>query len=96
MTSFDVPGWVTALITAVLGLLGGLWIALINRAPGLQAVVDARVRIILEENSRRIADLKQELIETEARAERLQGQVDKLEAEVAHLRDELARQQRMF
>lgn len=96
MHSFDLPGWVTAAISAVLGAIGGVVIALVNRAPGLQAVVDARVKIILEENGRRITDLKRELEETEARAERLQGQVDRLQAEVSGLRDELARQKRLF
>ncbi len=58
--------------------------ALINRQPGLAAIVDARIRVLLETYEKTIGELRSEI-------GKLEGKIDIYERTIRELRDHIAK-----
>lgn len=58
-------------LVALIGGVGTILTALINRQPPLAAIVDARIRVLIEGYERRISELEQEVHRLEARVDAL-------------------------
>lgn len=56
---------------ALIGVVGTIVTALINRQPPLAAVVDARIRVLIEGYERRVTELQQEVARLEAKVDAL-------------------------
>lgn len=70
--------------------------ALINRKPGLSAVVDARIRVLFESYEKTIGELRNEIGKLEGKIDiyertirELRDHITKLEAKIDSLNDEL-------
>ncbi len=56
---------------AVLGILGTVIVALINRQPPMAALIDARIRTLIEGYEKHISDLQAEIRKLEAKVDGL-------------------------
>jgi hypothetical protein len=56
---------------AVLGILGTVIVALINRQPPMAALIDARIRTLIEGYEKHISDLQTEIRKLEAKVDGL-------------------------
>jgi peptidoglycan hydrolase CwlO-like protein len=87
---------VAGLCGALLGASATLMSALINRKPALAAIVDARIRVLLETYEKTIGELRGEIGKFEGKIdiyertiEELRDHIDKLEAKIDVLNDDL-------
>lgn len=74
MPSMDGSSWSTVaagVLGAVIGVVGTILAALINRQPPLAALVDARIRVLIESYEGRICELQQEVLRLEAKVDAL-------------------------
>lgn len=74
MVSSEGGSWVVlvaGMIGTVIGVVGTIVTALINRQPPMAALVDARIRVLIESYEGRISELQDEVV-------RLEGKVDAL------------------
>jgi hypothetical protein len=67
-----------------IGALATILSALINRKPSLSAVVDARIRVLIEAYERTIGELRGEI-------GKLEGKIDIYERTIRELRDHIAK-----
>ena len=56
---------------AVLGILGTVIVALINRQPPMAALIDARIRTLIEGYEKHISDLQTEIRKLESKVDAL-------------------------
>lgn len=56
---------------AVIGIVGTVATALINRQPPMAALVDARIRVLIESYESRISELQDEVVKLEAKVDAL-------------------------
>jgi hypothetical protein len=61
---------------ALIGVVGTILTALINRQPPLAALVDARIRVLIEGYERRISELQREIDKLEAKVDALTKALD--------------------
>ena len=74
MAASDVDVWTslwTGGIGATLGVLGTVIVALINRQPPMAALIDARIRILIEGYEKHVTDLQAEIRKLEAKVDAL-------------------------
>ncbi len=57
--SFAMPQWLFAIYTAVTGSVGAVILALVNRAPRFQEVVNNSSKALIESQNRRITELSE-------------------------------------
>jgi septal ring factor EnvC (AmiA/AmiB activator) len=78
------PTVVAGLCGTALGALGTVFAAFINRKPALAAVVDTRIRVLIEAYERTIGELRSEIGKLEAK-------IDVYEKTIGELRDHVAK-----
>ncbi len=61
---------------AVLGAIGTVIVALINRQPPMAALIDARIRTLIEGYDKHITDLQAEIQKLEAKVDALTAALD--------------------
>ncbi len=66
---------------AVLGILGTVIVALINRQPPMAALIDARIRTLIEGYEIHISDLQTEIRKLEAKVDGLTKALEEARAE---------------
>jgi len=74
MFATDGNSWtmlVAGSIGAVFGVVGTVLAALINRQPPMAALVDARIRVLIESYESRIGELQAEVVKLEAKVDAL-------------------------
>jgi len=70
----DGSSWSTlgaGILGAVIGVTGTVVTALINRQPPMAALVDARIRVLIESYECRICELQAEVVKLEAKVDAL-------------------------
>lgn len=72
----DIPAWLQAIVTAAFGALGALALALLNRGPALDAVINARIDALLKADADR---MKADAELLKADADRMNQMSDALE-----------------
>jgi chromosome segregation ATPase len=78
-------GAITAgLCGALIGASATLMSALVNRKPALAAIVDARIRVLLETYEKTISELRSEI-------GKLEGKIDIYERTIQELRDHIGK-----
>lgn len=63
--------WGAGVFGAAIGVAGTVVTALINRQPPMAALVDARIRVLIESYESRISELQQEVLKLEAKVDAL-------------------------
>ncbi len=74
MIATDGSSWtmlVAGSLGAVFGVVGTVLAALINRQPPMAALVDARIRVLIESYESRISELQDEVVRLEAKVDAL-------------------------
>ncbi|WP_395664550.1 hypothetical protein [Methylocella sp.] len=61
---------------AALGVVGTVLVALVNRQPPMAALVDARIRTLIESYERHIGDLRGQIARLETRVDVLKKELD--------------------
>lgn len=67
-------------IGAALGVLGTALVAMINRQPAMSAMIDARIRFLIEGYEKRITDLQREVSKLEDKIDLLTAALDEARA----------------
>ena len=75
---------IAGLCGALIGVGGTIFTAFINRKPGLAAVVDTRIRVLIEAYERTIGELRMEV-------GKLETKIDIYERTIHELRDRIAK-----
>jgi hypothetical protein len=76
--------WLTlsaGVVGALIGAMATIVAALISRQPTLNAVVDGRIRVLLESYERTIKDLRAEIAQLESKVNFLSMELDKVQSE---------------
>lgn len=68
---------------AVLGILGTVIVALINRQPPMAALIDARIRMLIEGYEKHINDLQTEIRKLETKVDALTDALEQARADRA-------------
>lgn len=58
-------------VGAIIGVLGTIMTAIINRQPPMAAMIDARIRTLIEGYEKRISDLQHEITRLESKIDAL-------------------------
>jgi hypothetical protein len=66
---------------AVLGILGTVIVALINRQPPMAALIDARIRTLIEGYEKHISDLQTEIRKLESKVDGLTKALEEAHAD---------------
>jgi peptidoglycan hydrolase CwlO-like protein len=75
---------IAGLFGTLVGAMATVFAALINRKPSLAAVIDARIRVLIETYEKTIAELRGEI-------GNLEGKIDIYERTIRELRDHIAK-----
>lgn len=100
----DVPAWLQAVVTAAIGALSAFALALLNRGPALDAVINARISALLaadadrmkadadrmKADADRMKQMSDALIDNGRKFDQLRASVDVLAQHVLTLEDMLA------
>lgn len=86
----DIPAWLQAVGTAAFGALGAVALALLNRGPALDAVINARISTLLAEDAKRIQQMSDALDENGKKLDQLRASVEALARHILTLEDLLA------
>ena len=73
------PQLLAGALGTALGVLGTVVAALVNRQPPMAALVDARIRTLIESYERHIGDLRGQIARLEARVDMLRKELDAAE-----------------
>lgn len=57
----EMPNWIVTLSVGVITAFSGFVVALVNRSPALQSLVEARLRTLIDGYEKRIDDLTKEV-----------------------------------
>jgi len=68
-------------VGALIGAMATIAAALISRQPALNAVVDGRIRVLLETYERTIKELRAEIAQLESKVDFLSMELDKVQSE---------------
>lgn len=61
LNGLEIPNWLIGLGASAASALGGFILALLNRGPAMQSILDSRFRALIEAYEGRIDDLSKEL-----------------------------------
>lgn len=86
----EIPAWLQAVVTAAIGAASALALALLNRGPALDAVINARISALLAADAERMAQMSAALDENGKKLDQLRTSVEALARHILTLEELLS------
>lgn len=87
----DVPLWIQNSIAAIIGALSAVILAMLNRGPALDVMINTRLSALLSADSERIASMSETMDKSIREMAKLRASVDTLTQHVSSLEEILVR-----